>query len=74
MSFALFDRDRRIGAVLPSEAEVWKQAMEAGLIDDIPVADESGGQVLPAGYHVRQVPAEQECEPRPDWKLPREVS
>lgn len=73
MPFALFDRDRRIGKVLPSEAEVWKQALEAGLIDDVPVAGESGGQVLPAGYHVEQVPSEQACEPRPDRKLPREI-
>lgn len=74
MPYALFDRERRIGKALASEAEVWKQALEAGLIDDIPVADEAGGQVLPAGYHVRQVPPEQECNPRPDWMLPRELT
>jgi hypothetical protein len=74
MPYALFDRERRIGGIFPSEAEVWKQALQAGLIDDIPVADEAPGQVLPAGYHVRHVPSEQECEPQADWKLPRELS
>jgi hypothetical protein len=73
MPYALFDRDRRIGRVFPSEAEVWKQALQAGLIDDVPVADESGGQVLPAGYHVEQVASGQECEPRPARKLPRDI-
>jgi len=52
----------------------WKHALEAGLIEDIPVAGESGGQVLPAGYHVEQVPSGQAYEPRPDWKLPRKIS
>lgn len=74
MPYALFDRDRRIGAVLPTKAAVWKQALEAGLIEDVPVADQCGGQVLPVGYHVEQVPSEPACEPRPDWKLPREIS
>ena len=55
MPYALFDRDRQVGASLPTEAEVWKQALAAGLISDVPVADEAGGQVLPAGYHVQQV-------------------
>jgi hypothetical protein len=72
MPYALFDRDRRIGMTLPSEADVWKQALEAGLVDDIPVADEAPGQVLPAGYHIRQVAAEEVCDPLPGWKLPRE--
>jgi hypothetical protein len=74
MPYALFDRERRIGGVFPTEADAWKQALAAGLINDIPVADEAGGQVLPAGYRLRQVASEQECEPRPDWKLPREIS
>ena len=64
MPYALFDRERRIGAVLPSVAEVWKQALAVGLIDDVPVADQAPGQVLPAGYHVEQVPPEEESEPR----------
>ena len=71
--YALFDRDRQIGEVLPTEADVWKQALDRGLISDIPVADESGGQVLPAGYHVKEV-REEPCSPDPDWKLPNEIS
>ena len=74
MPYALFDRERRIGGMFASEADAWKRALAEGLIDDIPVAGESGGQVLPAGYHVRQLASEQECDPRPDWKLPREIS
>ena len=73
MPYALFDRDRQIGATQPSEAEVWKQALECGLISDLPVADETGGQVLPSGYHVRQV-REERCAPDPRWKLPNEIS
>jgi hypothetical protein len=71
--YALFDRDRQIGKTLPTEAEVWKQALDRGLISDLPVADESGGQVLPAGYHVKEV-REERCSPDPDWKLPNEIS
>ncbi len=55
MAYALFDRDRQIGKALPTEEEVWKQALLAGLISDVPVADEEGGQVLPIGYHVKEV-------------------
>jgi hypothetical protein len=71
--YALFDRDRQIGATQPSEAEVWKQALDRGLISDLPVADESGGQVLPAGYHVREV-REQRRSPDSGRKLPDEMS
>jgi hypothetical protein len=39
---------------------------------DVPVADEAGGQVLPQGYHVAEVA--DEFDPRPNWKLPREIS
>ncbi len=55
MPYALFDRDRQIGAAQPTEQDVWKAALEAGLIADVPVADEAGGQILPAGYHVKEV-------------------
>jgi hypothetical protein len=37
------------------------------------VADESGGQVLPAGYRVKEI-REERCEPDPGWKLPNEIS
>jgi hypothetical protein len=56
MPYALFDCDRQVGPTMATELEVWKQALEAGLIDDIPVAHESGGQVLPIGYHVKERP------------------
>jgi len=69
MPYALFDHERQIGAAFPTEAEVWKHALASGLIGDIPVADEAGGQVLPAGYHVEKISSEQERDP-----LPREVS
>lgn len=73
MPYALYDRDRLVGRVLPTEAEVWKQALESGLISDVPVADEAGGQVLPIGYHVKEI-REERCEPDSAWKLPDEIS
>jgi len=72
VAYALFDHDEQIGKPMPTELEVWKQALEAGLISDLPVADEEGGQVLPPGFHVRQVG--EPFDPRPDWRLPREIS
>jgi hypothetical protein len=71
--YALFDGDRQIGPNLPTERAVWKQALNSGLISDIPVADEAGGQVLPAGYHVKEI-REESCAPDPAWKLPDEIS
>jgi hypothetical protein len=71
--YALFDRDRQVGKVLPTEAEVWAQALESGLISDVPVADEAGGQVLPKGYHVKQI-KEERCDPDAAWRLPDEIS
>jgi hypothetical protein len=73
MPYALFDGDRQIGPGLPTEVEAWKQALEAGLISDIPVSDEAGGQVLPTGYRVKET-REQRCAPDPAWKLPDEIS
>ena len=58
MPYALFDGDRQIGPSLPTEAAVWKQALDSGLISDVPVADEAGGQVLPAGYRVKETKEE----------------
>ena len=66
MPYALFDHDERIGEPMPTELEAWKQALEAGLISDLPVADEEGGQILPLGYRVREV--EQPGDLRPDGK------
>jgi hypothetical protein len=70
--YALFEGERKIGSAFPTEKEVWEAALIEGLVTDVPVADEQGGQVLPRGYHVRQV--EQVCDPVPGWKLPTEIS
>jgi hypothetical protein len=53
--YALFEGDRQIGNPFPTTEEVWKAALIQGLVDDIPVADEQGGQVIPKGYHVEPV-------------------
>jgi hypothetical protein len=71
--YALFEGDKQIGDPFPTEKEVWEAALIEGLVTDVPVADEEGGQVLPAGYHVRRVDDEI-CNPRPEWKLPREIT
>jgi hypothetical protein len=56
MPYALFDGDeRRIGEVLPTQKDVWMRAIATGLVSDVPVADEEGGQVLPIGHHVKKV-------------------
>lgn len=54
----------QISRTFPSEKEVWEAALIEGLVTDIPVADEEGGQVLPAGFHVEQV--EENYDPQPD--------
>jgi hypothetical protein len=53
--YALFEGDRQIGNPFPSEKEVWEAALIEGLVIDVPVADENGGQVIPVGYHVEHV-------------------
>lgn len=70
--YALFEGDKQIGNAFPTEKEVWEAALIEGLVIDVPVADEEGGQVIPGGYHVVKV--EQVYDPRPDWKLPRDIS
>lgn len=72
MPFALFHGDQRIGEPRQTELDAWRQALEAGLISDLPVADEEGGQVLPHGFQVRRV--DETFEPDPTWKLPKEIS
>ena len=78
MAYALFNGDKQIGPGLPSEPEVWKHALDDGLISDVPVADEAGGQVLPARYHVQEIKqeikVEEDCAPDPAWQLPQEIS
>jgi hypothetical protein len=70
--YALFDGNTQIGRAFPTEKEVWEAALIDGLVTDVPVADEAGGQILPAGYHVAQI--EQRYDGKPEWKLPREIS
>jgi hypothetical protein len=70
--YALFCGRTRIGGAFPTEKEVWEAALIDGLVTDVPVADECGGQILPKGYHVEQI--EEAYEAKPDWKLPREIS
>ena len=70
--YALFDGDKQIGKAFPTEKEVWEAALITGLVTDVPVADEEGGQILPSGYHVERV--EDSFDPRPDWKLPKKIS
>ncbi|WP_198024685.1 MULTISPECIES: hypothetical protein [Bradyrhizobium] len=53
--YALFEGDRQIGDPFPTEKEVWEAALIEGLVTDVPVADEEGGRILPAGYHVRRL-------------------
>ena len=45
--YALFDGHKQIGQPFPTEMEVWEHAVKEGLVEDIPVADEAGGRVLP---------------------------
>jgi hypothetical protein len=53
--YALFEGDRQIGSAFPTEKEVWQAALLEGLVMDVPVADEEGGQILPYGYRVVEV-------------------
>ena len=70
--YALFDGKTQIGSAFPTEKQVWEAALIEGLVTDVPVADEAGGQMLPKGYHVEQI--EQDYQAKPDWKLPQEIS
>ncbi|MFG3591474.1 hypothetical protein [Bradyrhizobium sp. RDI18] len=73
MPYALFADERQIGPGLPTEAEVWKQALDYSLISDPPAAEKAGGPVLPARYHVKEI-REEYCAPDPAWRLPDEIS
>jgi hypothetical protein len=64
MPHALFDGDdRRTGEILPTEKDVRTRAVTTGLVSDVPVADETGGQVLPIGYHVKEIPPDRDSAP-----------
>jgi hypothetical protein len=62
--YALFDGDKQIGNSLPTEKEVWEAALIEGLVTDVPVADEEGGQVIPRGYRVKRT----DYDAQPYWK------
>jgi hypothetical protein len=64
MPYALFDRDQQVGDPMPTALEVWKQALEAGLISDLPAEDEEGDQILPPGFHIKEIA--EAFEPRLD--------
>jgi hypothetical protein len=70
--YALFEGQKQIGEPFPTEKEVWEAALITGLVTDVPVADEEGGQILPCGYHVERIG--DAYEPDPNWKLPKEIS
>ena len=53
--YALFESDKQIGSPFPTEKEVWEAALIEGLVMDVPVADEEGGRVVPAGYRVQKI-------------------
>jgi hypothetical protein len=53
--YALFKGEKQIENPFPTEKEVWEAALSEGLVTDVPVADEEGGQVIPIGYHVAHV-------------------
>jgi hypothetical protein len=53
--YTLFEGNKQIGNPFPTEKEVWEAALIEGLVTDVPVADEEGGQILPKGYHVKPV-------------------
>jgi hypothetical protein len=61
--YALFEGKTQIGGAFATEKEVWEAALIEGLVTDVPVADEAGGQILPQGYHVERL--EEICDPKP---------
>lgn len=53
--YALFRGKTQIGKPFATEKEVWEAALIDGLVEDVPVADEMGGQILPVGYRVERI-------------------
>ncbi|MGY3137894.1 hypothetical protein ACVWZM_008576 [Bradyrhizobium sp. USDA 4501] len=45
--YALFRGKTQLGRSFATEKEVWEAALIDGLVEDVPVADELGGQILP---------------------------
>ncbi|VIO73928.1 hypothetical protein [Bradyrhizobium ivorense] len=66
--YALFRGKTQLGRSFPTEKEVWEAALIDGLVTNVPAADEAGGRILTADYHVERVG---EYEPQPDWKPDR---
>ncbi|VIO75396.1 hypothetical protein CI1B_59010 [Bradyrhizobium ivorense] len=66
--YALFRGKTQLGRSFPTEKEVWEAALIDGLVANVPAADEAGGRILAADYHVERVG---EYEPQPDWKPDR---
>jgi len=42
----LFEGNRQVGSPFLTEKEVWEAALIEGLVTDVPVADEEGGQII----------------------------
>ncbi|WP_229189473.1 hypothetical protein [Bradyrhizobium brasilense] len=53
--YALFRGKTQLGRSFATEKEVWEAALIDGLVEDVPVADELGGRILPAGHRVERV-------------------
>jgi hypothetical protein len=64
--YALFDGRIQLGGTFATEKEVWEAALIEGLVTDVPIADEEGGQILPKGYQVRKV--DEIFDPQPTWQ------
>jgi vacuolar-type H+-ATPase subunit I/STV1 len=62
--YALFRGQTQLGKAYSSHEEVRKAALAEGLVPE----DEE----LPAGYRIQQVA--EHYDPRPEWKLPKEIS
>jgi hypothetical protein len=67
--YALFQGKTQLGGTFATEKEVWEAALIEGLVADVPVADQEGGQILPRGYRVKEV--EEACEPQPFQHRPK---
>jgi hypothetical protein len=64
--YALFQGKTQLGGTFATEKEVWEAALIEGLVTDLPVADQEGGQILPLGYQVKEI--EETYDPQPAWK------
>jgi len=61
MPYALFDHDAKVSKAYPTEQDVWRHAMDTGLVVDS-IADEESDltqPVLDKGYRIKS------CQPDP---------